>query len=221
MDNENKIYRYLAEKYLDSFLEGKILFRPLSYYRDIEMDGVRSDMFEDTREFRPEGGLKITFVETGKILILPRESFLPKAKADDIFVSCMSTKLDHMLFEKFDPVCVEISNVKQFSRRIRQAIELQVGKKSSEEAEFDYVKYYKPSDPLGPTWALPEQITLSKPEIFSWQNEYRIAYPTNGAFDFENVEIEIGAQQPSKETNQKMIFISIGNIKDIVTIHRK
>ena len=220
----SRLFRYLPEKYLASTLDGNVLFRSLSYYRDYERDSVRGDYLEGNRAFRPDTGLLLTNVETGEKFLLPREHFQPKVNSEDIFVSCMSTDLKTDLFEEFDTtVCVEILDPEKFVEAIRVAVEKEHGKTNSDRLIAKSVDYYRPSDPIGATWALPERIVFSKEERYSRQAEHRIAFPTNDGFKFENVNIEIGDFSKAKREGviHKTFLASIGDIRKLAKVHRK
>jgi len=99
----------MSAEYAETFVHrGEMLFRALSYYRDYEDEGVRSDEFEGTRLHLPVDGLKLTKVATGEEVSLPY-TFESTAREDDIFVYCLSTTLSKCLAEKFNTnTCVEI-----------------------------------------------------------------------------------------------------------------
>jgi hypothetical protein len=81
------LFRYISDKYLQSTLDGKTLFRSLSYYRSLENDGIRGDRFEGSRVHRPKDGLVITIVETGESKTFPTQHFISSANDDYIYVS--------------------------------------------------------------------------------------------------------------------------------------
>ena len=218
------LYRYINEKHMDSTLAGKVLFRALTYYRDLENDGIRGDRFEGSRIHRPEEGLLITNVKTGEQIKLGNEHFISSAHEEYIYVSCMSTELSKELFEKFESnVCIEILDGVRYFQRIQKAIRKFLGDKVSKQAKSENVNYYSFQDPLKENWALPERIAFSKPKEFEWQKEFRIAYPTNDAFDFENVKIQIKQIEKHNEFKNKshgQRFIDIGNIERLCNVHR-
>ena len=82
--------------------------------------------------------------------------------------------------------------------------------------------YYQFSDPPKENWALPERIAFSKHDGFSWQEEFRMAYPTNDAFRFENVKIQIADLEKHNTVQEashgKRVF-KIGNISEICKVH--
>jgi hypothetical protein len=65
------LYKYYSErKWAEEFLDGKLLFRSLAYFRDYEDKSVREDQNEGAALFRPEGGLIVNNLTQGKRFIL-------------------------------------------------------------------------------------------------------------------------------------------------------
>ena len=57
----HRLYKYFSDrKWANAFLDGEILFRSLSYFRDYEDKNVRGDEKEGTAVYRPKEGLVIT-----------------------------------------------------------------------------------------------------------------------------------------------------------------
>jgi hypothetical protein len=56
----HSLFKYFSErKWADAFLDGQVLFRSLSYFRDYEDGNIRGDCKEGTATFRPPAGLVI------------------------------------------------------------------------------------------------------------------------------------------------------------------
>ena len=219
----DSLFRYMSSKYAEAFVRrGEVLFRALSFYRDYEDEGVRSDEFEGTRLHRPNDGLKVTKVATGEVVSLPH-SFESTAREDDIFVYCLSTTHSAALAEKFNAdTCVEIHEPVAFIARIRSALAVRPSIKNKR-LEYGPVKYYAPHDPPIVDWALPERIALSKPSAFAWQGEYRIAFAINGAFNVENVQVRLvspGERRKPRSTDHPQRLFTLGSMAKLCTIHR-
>lgn len=219
---KQRLFRYMPAEYAPAFVKrGELLFRSLSYFRDYEDAGVRGDPDEGTRVHRPEGGLKIRKVDTGEELTLPHR-FESTANEDDIFACCFSTVLDPQLAERFSAnMCVEIKDSSALIARIRNALALRSSIKDKLLA-FGAVKYYEHKEPPIVDWALPERIALSKPASFSWQQEYRIAFSVNGAFDVENVKLRLVTEPRShlpRATAYPQRVLKLGNISKLCTVH--
>ena len=77
----HSLFKYYNERrWADEFLDGKLLFRSLSYFRDVEDKNVREDQNEGNAVFRPEGGLVINNETRGTTLTLPGYAFESRVK---------------------------------------------------------------------------------------------------------------------------------------------
>ena len=84
------------------------------------------------------------------------------------------------------------------------------------------VKYYEPHEPPIVDWALPERIAMSKLEGFRPQQEYRIAFSVNGAFDVENTRLQLvapGTRRPKRATAYPERQFKLGSISKICRVH--
>lgn len=217
------LYKYLPEQFVGPLLrEGAVLFRTLSYFRDHEDAQVRGDEFEGTKLYRPTNGLEVTLVETQEKVVLPH-SFESSAHEDDIFVFCVSTVLSQELATQFKTnVCVEIQNPALFISKIRDALSRRPSIKNKMLVHGE-VRYYEPHEPPIVDWALPERITMSKLEPFRPQQEYRIAFSVNGAFDVENTRLHLvapGARGAKRVTAYPERLFKLGSISKACRVHR-
>jgi len=215
------LYKYLEKKYLKEFLEkGHILFRAISYFQKVEQDGTRGDYNDGALVYQPEEGLKIN---EGAINVSHEHYFRSTTKVDHIYVFCLSKILSRDLAKDFKAdCCVEVVDVTAFIRRVKKQIKNKFGKKTSNQAIFAEVNYYQKSDMPGAFWPQPKLIVFRKLKQFSKQEEFRLSFPTNGAFDFENLDIQITSMtyHPPiyiESTNQESIYL--GNIDSIAKIH--
>ena len=219
---KHRLFRYMSKKHAEAFVDrGEVLFRALSYYRDYEDKGVRSDEFEGTRVHRPREGLKLTKVSTGEVVSVPH-TFESTVREDDIFVSCLSITHSDALAEKFDTkICVEILEPGKFLALIRNALVRRPSVKNKH-LEYGLVKYYAPHDPPIVDWALPERIALSKPSTFSWQSEYRIAFAVNDAFRVENTHLRLvlpGDRRAPRATSHPERLFKLGSLAKLCKVH--
>ena len=118
------LYKYFSErKWAEAFINGEVLFRSLSYFRDYEDNNVREDQNEGRAIYRPEGGLIVNNQTQGTTFILPGHAVESAAKQEEIFVFCLSRSLNDELRERFKAVlCVEILNVRASCDRIEAAL---------------------------------------------------------------------------------------------------
>ena len=217
------LVRYFNEDNARAFVEeGAVLMRALSYFRDYEDDGVRSDEFEGTLVHRPLEGLRVKLQATGEEVLLPH-TFEATAKEDQIFVYCLSTELSASIAKRFQAsVAVEIVEPIQFVAKLRAALNLRK-RLRSHQLTHGPVKYYELHEPPIVDWALPERIALRKPKHFDWQHEYRFAVPLGDAFAVENVQtklVPLGAVRPPREQAHPNLLLKLGNLKRLCHIHR-
>ena len=128
--------------------------------------------------------------------ILPHHAFESSAKANEIFVFCVSTVLGETIRARFDAVtCVEILKIREFCDRIKTVL--------PPAATFfaRRVKYYKLTDPPEARWALPDLIATSKLDDYAWQSEYRFIFSLTDALNFEKVTIVLRSDQSAPDAN--------------------
>lgn len=222
-DVVTSLYKYLPEQYVGTLLrEGAVLFHTLSYFRDYEDAQVRGDEFEGTKLYRPTKGLEVTVVGTQERVVLPH-SFESSAHEDDIFAFCLSTILSQDLATQFKTnTCVEIRNPALFVSKIRGALLRRPSIKNKMLVHGE-VKYYEPEEPPIVDWALPERIAMSKLESFRPQQEYRIAFSINGAFEVENTCLRLvapGIRRTQRATAYPERRFKLGSIAKICRVHR-
>ena len=103
------------------------------------------------------------------------------------------------------------------------AIAKYLGKVTYDQLITKTVDYYNHEDQPKEAWPQPQKIAFRKNSLFSWQNEYRIAYPINGAFGFEKVELTLENVNAEKELVRKSAYglsvYNIGNIGGICKLH--
>ena len=161
------LYKYYSErKWAEEFLDGKLLFRSLAYFRDYEDKNVREDQNEGAALFRPEGGLIVNNLTQGKTFTLPDHAFESGANQEEIFVFCMSRSDTDELGRRFKAVvCVEILDVGTFCARVEAALPPAArfpGRAGRPARIGRRVEYYRETEGGNPRWALPEVIATSK-----------------------------------------------------------
>lgn len=217
------LFRYLSEENSLAFLDrGEILLRALSYYRDYEDEGVRSDAYEGTLTHLPKEGLRVRMQATNEDVVIPY-TFEATAKEDDIFVYCLSTELSSTIAERFRaPVAIEITEPHQFLARLRSALRLRARMRPNQ-LVHDAVRYYEWHEPPIVDWALPERISLRKPKHFEWQREYRFAVPVGDAFAVENVQVKLvplNAPRPPRVPTHPSLLLKLGALRKLARVHR-
>jgi len=196
-DMRRRLYKYFPErKWAEAFLEGEILFRALSFFREYEDANVRRDQNEGVSHFRPPDGLVGYNHTQGRSFTLPRHGFESSARANEIFVFCVSTIFSETLRARFDAVtCVEILKIREFCDRIKAAL--------PPAATFAArrVQYYKQTDPPAERWALPDLIATSKFDDYEWQSEYRFVFSLTDALGFEKVTTVLRSNHAVPDAN--------------------
>ena len=164
---KRSLFKYFKERrYANDFLEGKLLFRSLAYFRDDE-DAARGDQYEGTSNFRPEGGLEIHNQTQGVQFAVPM-AFESSVKASEIFVYCVSQTLSTAIAREFEPVaCVEITKIATLCGRIQSALP------STATFKVGKVDYYPESQEGNPRWAFPDNIATSKLDRWASQLDAR------------------------------------------------
>lgn len=215
------IYKYVPNIYAERFLaEGEVLFRSLSYFLACEHD-ERGDDTEGVRVYEPERGLEIT-KQTGERVILPGSFRSGVREPDNLFIFSTSTFLSGALASKFQAdACVEIADIFKFLARLRTA--LRRGHRAKlKTLRHGKITYYSTNNPPEAVWALPDQIIMHKPQMFSDQCEYRFAFSTTAdALDFENVSVKLVQGHPPArraESYPKML-LKLGPMSDCCRIH--
>ena len=214
------LYKYIPSKYLDDFInKGLVLFRSLSFFKNIEDNQIRGDEFEGVKKYEPTEGLLINNLTTGKTFKL-KGSFESNVKSSDIFVFCMSSELNKEMCIRFDAdVCIEFIDHNEFINKIVKSI----NRFHDARIVNDFVKYYNFNDPPIVDWAIPDKIVILKPDYFEWQKEYRIAFGVNGAFDLENTDPFLKQGNPldvrKPEINTEH-YLEIGRLDKIIKIYK-
>jgi hypothetical protein len=216
------IYKYFTEEAhaLALINKGVLMMRPLSHFRGREADGVRGDPRDGILTYAPKDGLVMN-MEDGRVITLEGGSFNSSVNQNDVFVYCVSKQLSAELAEKFGAFCVEIPDADLLVRRLKM--------RAHPSSQLDYeqvvcgdVDYREHSKKPGAAWALPERLVLIKPENFAWQGEFRIAVGKRDTMNVENVDltIQIGPAEPVFEPVPAPIFIRVGRLADLATLHR-
>jgi hypothetical protein len=222
----SSLYRYFSDsRWAGLFCSGEIYCNPLSYFQKIEDNQARGDSKEGVSVFEPTNGLTINNLTSGNSFVLDGHSFQSAARAEQIYVYCMSLYPSNTLANKFNAVvCIEIRDVPKFCSLAEQNLpkgfalpavsrRLRIGHK---------VRYYDVAEPPSNLWALPELMAISKRKHYSWQNEFRLVFGRQGVFDFQKAEQTIQKSKADKERSLSTvspIILQIGDISKLCKIH--
>ena len=222
------LYKYYSDRrWAEKFLDGKPLFRSLSWFRDYEDNNVREDQNEGTAVFRPQGGLVVNNLTQGSTFTLPHHAFESAVKHEEIFVFCTSTSHTDEIRKRFGAVaCVEILDVKAFCMRIEKALppEAKFPKLPGRPARIGRrVEYYREAESCNPRWALPEIIATSKLDSYAWQNEFRLVFSLTDALEFERVNLQLvherNAREAPKPAGHHSYSVKAQTFRDICRLH--
>ncbi len=81
--------------------------------------------------------------------------------------------------------------------------------------------YYTPEELMGPVWAIPHMITISKLKRFAHQNEHRFAYTKTDAFKFQNCVYQLTNRRDRPTRKPEEHFseaVELGDLRDICRI---
>jgi hypothetical protein len=217
------LIRYFSERNALAFLErGEVLLHALSYFRDLEEDGVRADPHEGTLVHLPVEGLRLNLVKSGETISVPYR-FESTAREDGILVYCMSTKLSSGIAARFrTPVAVEVCEPVRFLGKLRSALSLRRRLRVSQLAH-EAVRYYDWNEPPIVDWALPDRIALRKPRRFDWQEEYRFVVPVGDAFRVEDVTVKlvpIHERSTIRVSEHPKLLVKLGSLSSICRVHK-
>jgi hypothetical protein len=221
---KHRRFKYFSKlEHAEAFLDGKVLSRTASFFRDYE-DAPRrqiiGDEYEGTRLYRPLSGLEINNLTRGQSFTL-NAGMECETKAYEIYVYCLSNACSDVLKSEFgSEAFAEITDPREFIDRWRRALPQEAQKKGKHVARK--VDYYKPEDLPGTVWALPDLITTTKLKQFQYQDEYRLAFTITDAFAFENCKYQIVDRKvrplpkPGEHLSQ---MLELGDLRDICRIH--
>jgi hypothetical protein len=156
---------------------------------------------------------------------MPGSSLTSTARQAEIFAFCLSRSLSPRLWDGFKAVaCVEVFDIPAFCARVSAGLPAgaRVGGRPGRERIGRRVEYYRPADPVGTRWALPDQIACSKLDGYAWQDEFRLVFSLTDALAFQNVSMALTARnaEPARTTEQgEPLDVAVGSLKDICRIH--
>ena len=221
----HRLYKYYDKhQWANAFLDGKLRFRSLSYFRDYEDEQIRGDKNEGKMIFSPEGGLVLNNQTQGYTSTIPW-SFTATVQLEEIFVFCLSRSFTQELRERFNAVtCVEIFDIKTFCSRLESALPAVATfpGKPGRTRIGQTVEYYEETNNCNPTWACPDMIAALKFKTFAWQDEYRLVFSLTNALAFENAQYALvrnGTSQQPKPAEHQHYDLNAGNLHDICRIH--
>ena len=202
-------------------MEGRILFRSLSYFVALEEKGLRGDTNEGARRYTPTDGITVRPGANDSFKF--QATMVSVVREDEIFVFCASTIRSAVLAEKFGGACIEIFDTAKFEARIQGALKKRRDMVNPE-LRHGLVRYYDEVEPSGTDWAFPHRIAMSKSRKYEDQAEYRFMFGLNGALRFQNTEhklIESGSVRPVRDfkiSDKSLKLGSVGRFFRLLTL---
>jgi hypothetical protein len=219
------LYKYYSSRrYAEQFLDGKLLFRSLAYFRDYEDKSVRGDRHEGTSVYRPKDGLIVNNITQGMTFTLPGHAFESSVKAEEIWIFCLAQVMTDKLREEFGAsCCVEIVDIPTFCARITAALPAGATFPDAQgRTRIGHrVVYYTETAAGNPRWALPDRIAVSKLQSYAWQTEFRLVFSLSGALAFENVDLQLTQVEPgrAKAVDHKPHLVMAPALRDLCRLH--
>lgn len=220
-----ELFKYLPSKYVESFTkEGKILFRNLTFFKEIEDDNKRRDELEGSHRDtgKSDNGFDIILQNGSK---LKGDYFDNSINTDKVFVFCLSNVYDEKLYDDFKcDACVRITDTREFLNLCKIKIALLKGKISK--LFFNNVEYYDYTKQISMDLKEPTNIPLFKRKIYEPQHEFRLYFAENDGFKITK-KITIKNSNPFNLPKDKEIkpvlkkenrILTIGNIMHITEV---
>lgn len=216
-----RLYKYLCGCHVQGLVDGQLLFRSLSYFRQVEHAG-RGDIYEGMHVDHPEGGVTITNLSRGTVT-KGDFAFINRVRPDLIYCLCFSQRLHPHLFDEFSSdSCVEVTDVSEFLRRVALAVE---GLKSPPDWELMHrpVEYYASNQTVQVNIKEPRNLPFFKLSSFSQQSEYRLVAAPSSAFHLIQEIVDTAAYDFSTGAAggaTREIRLQVGSIEDIAIVHK-
>jgi len=169
---------------------GSMHFETLDYFRRGEDGNVRFDSDEGLHSIIQGPSMKVEFSARGRTFLsdsggkLVHSLKIMQPNLDAVNIFCLTAILSigrfpfHPGFRTFGDACLVITDLVEFSRRVRKGIEARV--RAADSAPVEYVS---------PTAHVGDMGRFRKFQRYAWQQEYRIAVEpliyTGGAMDFD------------------------------------
>ena len=223
MPEETKeLFKYIPKRYVKRFFErGEILFRNLVSFQ--KMEGNRGDILEGIHRDNPDNDITIENLSNG-YKWRGDASYLNSLYGEDEYVFCFSTKLDLILFEKFETdFCVRISDPETFEERLNTKIRT---KQNLHENGLlsGLVKYYSCNRPAEFDIKSPSLLPFAKTTDFQEEAEFRFVWGKRKAFRTEQSIIHnelYDFREELMKRHSRQETVVIGSIKDIAEMIEK
>jgi hypothetical protein len=214
-----RLFKYLPDRYAETLLDGRILFRNLVYFKRIELD-PRSDMFEGVHIDAPDHDVTIDNLTTGRRTVGRFAFHNTLAHMERVFCFCTSLQQSPELL-KFGNTCVEIRDAPVLAERLERALRqrhaltpldtpLLIGKQ---------VTYYasNQASPDSVDIKNPQHLPFLKRNRYQNEQEFRYVFARRGGYTLKQMLVLPGHNQLEQITGKpdRETIIDIGSIRDI------
>jgi hypothetical protein len=211
------IKSFTRKKYSQDFLDGKLFFNRLSYFKGLEDEGsaTRGDKYEAVVDWRQADKVKLTISFNGNsfdINDLTAPFYAQATGLNDMHVFCLyaahsgnlvDTEVDGSEtikgklrvpteLSRFGEHAVIITEPASFIERVASAI-----KSKTQWGTAGLVEYYDP-DTFSGEFSVRDAL-FRKREEFSYQSEYRFAFSTNTTGS-DSISLDIGSLRDIAQT---------------------
>jgi hypothetical protein len=212
----------MPARYVQSFLEGNILFRNLVYFKKLEND-PRVDIFEGVHVDAPDNDITLTNMSTNHAISGRFQFHNTSKKIENIYCFCASMKNDREL-RKFGDSCVEIYDVEEFRRRIERSLRKKKALYRLDDPILlaNPVTYYEVNKPA-PFFIdvkNPCHLPFLKRHTYSQENEFRFVFAVRGGFQLLERIVNQAYLEKEDIFSKKELsrVVGVGRIDDIARI---
>jgi hypothetical protein len=221
-----RLFKYFAKfEYLELFLGGVLYCNPLQFFLKLDSEGIQGDDFEGIASFQPADGLQISNITQGTTFSLNGHRLESSLEEKEIYICCFSTALNERIASAFKAVaCIEITDVPAFCKLASKALPINFYLPTvySSPRIGHKVRYYNPRNPPNNLWACPELIAISKRTSYAWQQEFRLVFGSEMAFEFESADYRLtSGLRPAflPNTTRDAVKLELGSISKICKVH--
>jgi hypothetical protein len=220
-----RLFKYMPSEYVEDFVRhGRILLRNLTYFRQLEGDRVRGDLYEGSHIDRPGGGVTITNVRTG-YAVTGDFAYVNSVRREHIFVFCLSTMHAAELYESFGAdACVEIESPTQWLQACQRAATA-ISWPGPHKFLHGPVEYYEQGAAVTRSIKDPAHLPFFKPAPYRQQAEYRlVAAPPRGLTLKERIVVghALAENEAPRRTEEASIrWLRLGGRRPYMKVHRR
>ena len=216
----SKLFKYLPEAFVNSFLDGNVIFRNLVYFKRVEAD-PRNDIFEGKHIDAPDHNVELTVVSTGR-RISGRFAYHNALKdMEKVFCFCVSLKLSAELQQRFGGACIEITEPLQFKDCLERSLirRNRLSRLARPILLSEPVKYYKVNEAAPPEVDVknPLHLPFLKRAQYADEAEFRFVFARRGGFELKQMIVNtlFDERDEIARSEDRELIVKVGSIRDI------